>query len=214
MKCKLLIPKLIVIVLFALFILVSLSCKESLPVRVFPDKVITLQVSSVDQLNDHLAPPGKQKIHIVVLGENIYDEVFWDTVSIKGSMRIWWKRKPERYRTLYLTEKNLTDRSLIANKRMLLLPGQTFAMEIYWDMRNDWGLYLPSEMDFLNLDSRSCASNVACGNSEEFVIELSLNVYDRLGYLTAVAKEFTFYPRICKCPGYPPCGQPGSGDGC
>jgi hypothetical protein len=191
--------------------IVSWSCKESLPVRVFPDTVISLQISSVDQLNDHQAPPGRQQVHVVVIGENIYDEVFWDTVNIKGSMRIWWKRKPERYRTLYLTEKNLTDRNLIANKRMLLLPGQTFSLETTWDLKNDWGLYLPSEMDFLNLTARTCDANVACGNSEEFVIELTINIYDRLGYLNVPAKEFTFYPRICKCPSYPPCG---TGGGC
>jgi hypothetical protein len=214
MKCSLMLRLLFSGVWLIIFVIVSWSCKESLPVRVFPDKVISVQVASVDQLNDHLAPPGRQKVHIVVMGENIYDEVFWDTVNIKGSMRIWWKRKPERYRTLYLTEKNLTDRNLIANRRMLLLPGQTFSLETTWDMKNDWGLYLPSEMDFLNLQSRSCDYNVACGNSEEFVIELTLNIYDRLGYLTATAKQFTFYPRLCKCPGFPPCGQPGSGEGC
>jgi hypothetical protein len=209
MKCKIATRMLTLGMILLAFAITSWSCKESLPVRVFPDKVISINVASVDQLNDHQAPPGRQQVHIVVIGENIYDEVFWDTVSIRGSMRIWWKRKPERYRTLYLTEKNLTDRNLIANKRMLLVPGQTFTLETYWDIKNDWGLYLPSEMDFLNLDARSCDNNVACGNSEEFIIELTINIYNRLGYLTAPAKEFTFYPRICKCPSYPPCGTGG-----
>ena len=211
MKCKIMVGVFLLGLLLLNFAVVSWSCKESLPVRVFPDKVISIKIVSVDQLNDHQAPPGRQQVHIVIVGENIYDEVFWYTVNIKGSMRIWWKRKPERYRTLYLTEKHLTDRNLIANKRMLLLPGQTFSLETNWDLKNDWGLYLPSEMDFLNLQSRQCDYNVACGNSEEFVIELTINIYDRLGYLTAAAKTFTFYPRICKCPAYPPCGTTGGG---
>ncbi len=189
--------------------LISLSCKESLPTYLEPQHVVDIKVSTVEQYNDHQAPPGRQKMHFIILGENIFDEVFWDSVDIKGSVRIWWKRKPVRYRTIYLTEKNLTDRSLIHNGRMMLLPGQTFSMDVYWDIRSDNGVYLPKEMDFARARSRQCDNNVYCGTPEDFVIEVSLNVYNRLGYLVAPPREFTFYPRVCRCANYPPCGSGG-----
>jgi len=198
-------------VLFALTTFFLHACKEFLPVRIEPQHVVDIKITLVEQYNDHIAPPGRQKMHIVLVGENVYDEVFWDSVNIKGSLRIWWKRKPVRYKTILLTEKSLTNRALVHNGRMMLIPGQRFSMDLYWDIRSDGGIYLVSEMDFAKSRSRYCAANVICGNPEEFVIEASLNVYDRLGYLIAPPAVFTFYPRICMCPGYPPCG---SGGGC
>lgn len=184
----------------------SLKCKESLPVHIVPQHVVDIKITTIEQYNDHIARPGRQKMHIVLSGENVYDEVFWDSVNIKGSVRIWWKRKPQRYKTIILTEKSLTNRALVHNGRMMLVPGQRFSMDMYWDIRSDDGIYLVSEMDFAKFNSRTCAANVICGNREDFVIEASLNIYDRLGYLKAPPEEFTFYPRMCKYPEYPPCG--------
>lgn len=189
----------------ALLVLLSFSCEESLPVYILPNKVIEIKVTKVEQLNDHLAPPNRPLVHIVIQGENIYDEVFWDSVDIKGSMRIWWKRKPVRYRTIYLTEKNLTDRTLIYNRKMMLLPGQRFSLDVYWNVRTDDGIFLPNEMDFAYLIRRYCEHNVACGSPEDFVIEVSLNIYNRLGYLIAPVKEFIYRPRACVVNGFPPC---------
>jgi len=193
--------------LIILFVLISFNCEEQLPVYVPPEKVIELKIIKVEQLNDHIAPPGRPLVKIVVQGENIHDEVFWDSVNIKGSMRIWWKRKPVRYRTIYLTEKNLTDRSLIRNKKMMLLPGQRFSLEAYWDVRSDDGIFLPNEMDFAYSLKRYCEHNVICGSPEDFVVEVSLNVYDRLGYLTAPPLEFIYRPRACVVGGFPPCNH-------
>ncbi|MBI4810250.1 MAG: hypothetical protein HY800_02155 [Ignavibacteriales bacterium] len=189
----------------ALLIFLSFSCEESLPVYILPNKVIEIKVTKVEQLNDHIAPPNRPLVHIVIQGENIYDEVFWDSVDIKGSMRIWWKRKPVRYRTIYLTEKNLTDRTLIYNRKMMLLPGQRFSLDVYWNVRTDDGIFLPNEMDFAYLIRRYCEHNVACGSPEDFVIEVSLNIYNRLGYLIAPVKEFIYRPRACVVDGFPPC---------
>ncbi len=205
MKCKLYF-NLLLIFLLTLSIL-SISCKESLPVYVPRNKVIAIRVSKIEQLNDHIAPPNRPMVHLVIQGENIYDEIFWDSVNIKGSMRIWWKRKPVRYRTIYLTEKNLTDPTLIRNRKMMLLPGQRFSLEAYWDVRSDDGIFLPNEMDFSYLLKRYCEHNVACGSPEDFVVEVSLNVYDRLGYLVAPSVQFIYKPRACVCPVFPPCNS-------
>ncbi len=183
----------------------SFSCNESLPTYVQPKNIVSIRVGTVEQLDDHLAPPGRQVVHITVLGQNTYDEVFWDSVNIQGTMRIWWKRIPVRYRTLYLTEKNFTDRSMIHNGKMLLVPGAQFSLDVYWNMKSDDGLYLPSQMDFSNLNYKTCSPNVSCANPEDFVIEVSLNVYKRLGFLQAPPFEFTFIGRVCKAGGYPPC---------
>jgi len=198
MKCNLLLASV------ALSALLSLSCEESLPSYVAPTNVLALRVASVDQLNDHLAPPGNQAVHIVIVGENIHDEVFQDTVNIRGSMRIWWKRRPGRFKTIFLSEKSLADRSLVHNRKMLLVPGQQFSMDAVWNLRTDDGIYLPSEMDFAKLRQRYCDPNVRCATPEEFVIEVSLNVYDRLGYIAAAPREFTFVGRVCDNVG-PPC---------
>lgn len=183
----------------------SLSCEETLPTYTPPQNVLALRVTTVEQLNDHIAPPGRQQVHLILVGENIHDEVFQDTVNFKGSMRIWWKRKPGRFKTIFLSEKNLTDRSLVHNRKMLLIPGQQFSLDATWNLRGDDGVYLPSEMDFSKLRQRYCDPNVRCATPEEFVVEVSLNVYDRLGYISAPPREFTFIARTCDNGGAPPC---------
>src|SRR5260221_10912507 len=108
---------------------ISLSCNEKLPVYVAPTQILSLRVAKVEQLNDRQAPPEHQAVHIQLIGENIFDEVFLDSVDFKGSMHIWWKRKPQRFRTITLTLKNFTSRDLIHNGRMLIVPGQQFVVE-------------------------------------------------------------------------------------
>ena len=204
MKCKNFLISVPAVLAFAAMILVSLSCQESLPTYVPPQHVLSITVSSIEQLNDHIAPPGHQEVQLTISGENTFDEVFEDTVDFKGTMVIWWQRKPDRSKTFYLSEKNLSDPSLVHNRQMLLIPGQQFSMNLVWDLRSDDGVYLPSEMDFTNLRQRYCDPNVRCANPEIFVVEVSLNVYDRLGYIAAPAVQFTFIGRECDHGG-PPC---------
>jgi hypothetical protein len=209
MKCKVFICSTVLSAVIFFAALISFSCSEALPVYSPPQNVMSLEVTKVEQLNDHIAPPHRPRVHIVLVGENIFDEVFYDSVNIRGSMRIWWKRKPRRYRTIYLDERNMTDRSLIRNNRMMLLPGQRFSLEAYWDIRSDDGMNLISEMDFSYSMRRYCDFNVVCANPEEFVIEVSLNVFDRLGYISATPKEFKYVARACVCAAFPPCNLGG-----
>jgi hypothetical protein len=192
----------------------SLNCHEALPVFMFPQNIIGLHVASVEQLSDRVAFPDHQTVHFVLIGENIFDEVFWDSVDFKGSMRIWWKRKPDRYRTIYLTEKNLFNRAIVHNRKMLLVPGGQFRMDAYWNLKSDDSLYLPGQMNFTNIGQRFCDYNIACSDPEEFIVEASLNVYDRLGYITAPAKSFSFVGRTCVTCGIGPvCPPPPGGCG-
>jgi hypothetical protein len=192
-----------------MFGLASLSCEEKLPVYVAPANILSLRVSKVEQLSDRQAPPGHQAVHIQLVGENIFDEVFQDSVDIKGSMRIWWKRKPNRYRTLFLTLKDFTSRQLIHNGRMLLLPRQQFTLDIVWNLKTDDSTYCASvnEMNYAYPDERICDYNIICSDPEGFVVESSLNVYDRLGYITAEPKEFSVVGHLCDQAGKGPVCQ-------
>ena len=198
----------------ALGSMVTLSCKESLPEYVFPANIMSFQVGTIEQLSNRLARPGHQAVHMVLVARNTFDEVFEDSVNIKGSVRIWWKRKPRRFRTMYLSEQNLVDPSLVAAGKMLLLPGQQIGLDLTWDMRTDDSLYVPSEMNF-NFETREwqCDYSVVCSDPEVFVVEASISVYDKIGLVPAAAREFTFIGTLCINNTGPYCGQNGGGGG-
>lgn len=194
---------------------IVLSCQESLPVYVKPTNILALEVSTVEQLNDRAASPADhQVVRFVVSCENTHDEVYYDSVDIRGSLRIWWKRKPQRYRTIYLTAENFRDKGLVRNEKLLIVPGQTVSLEAMWNLRSDDSLYLPTEMNFAFLRRRVCGYNIACADPEEFVVEASLNLFDRLGYISAPPVIFSFIGRVCiECGVGPVCPPPPSGCG-
>ena len=180
----------------AVLLACSWSCDESLPVYVPPSNVLKMTISRVEQLNDRVAPPGKQSVRIDLTGQNVFTDVFYDSVDIQGQIYVYWERKPDRFRTLYLTKANFVDKSLLTSGKMLLQPGQKFTVETYWNMKSDDSLYLVNEMNFANLRTRVCAFNIACADPEAFVAEASLKVYAKIGYVSAPASEFTFTGRI------------------
>jgi hypothetical protein len=177
--------------------LVSMSCHEMLPVYVSPDHLLSLKITQAEQLDDRIAPPYHQAVRIVLTGENIYDDVFYDSVDIKGTMRIVWERKPSRIRDLVLTSANFADKELLHNGKMLLAPGQRFSVVTTWNLKSNDSIYLAGEMNFAFLRRRQCAFNIACSDPETFVVGASLNVYDRIGYVSATPKEFVFVGREC-----------------
>ena len=182
----------------ALLTVFSLTCQESLPTYVVPANIMSFEVKTIEQLSNRIAPPGRQLVHMVLIGKNTFDEVFEDSVDIRGSARVWWKRKPRRFRTIELSEQNLSDPGLIKNGKMLLLPGQQFGLDLYWNLMSDDSLYLVSEMIFNNLrQERQCDWAVACSDPETFVVEASLAVYDKIGYVPAPAREFQFIGTTC-----------------
>lgn len=185
------------------------GCKEALPVYSAPTNILALTVSSIEQLTDRHAPPNHQMVRIIISCENTHDEVFYDSVDIKGSLRIWWKRRPSRFRTIYLTSANFREKNLLNKGKLLIVPGQSVSLETYWNMKSDDSLYLPTEMNFFFLRRRQCAYNIACSDPEEFVVESSLNLYDRLGYIIAPSAEFVFTGRACiECGVGPVCPPP------
>jgi len=180
----------------ALTIASGSGCKENLPVYVEPQDVMEISIAAVEQLDDHLAPPGRQMVRIILQGVNTFEEPFLDSVRIEGTMKITWERQPYRYKTIRLTQKDLTDPSLVSNGKMLLVPGQVFSMEVLWNMRSDDGVYLPAFMNFAWLIRRRCAPGIACADPETFIIETTLKVYDEIGMLAAPKAKFTFVARV------------------
>lgn len=173
-----------------------LSCHEELPVYEDPSRVLSLSIAAVEQLNDHIAPPGRQAVRIILTGENIYDEVVFDSVHLAGEIKLTWIRRPVRVRTIPLTLAEFKSRELLSNGRMLLRPGQQFFLETIWNMRTDDSVYLPAEMNFLELRKRVCDRNIACADPEDFLVEANLRVYDRVGFVAAPSMTFTFVARI------------------
>ena len=216
MKCKSMVERIASFVSLLACAVLSLTCNESLPTYTFPDNVLSMQITLIEQLSNRVARPGHQMVHLVLTGQNRFDEVFYDSAKIKGTIRIWWRRKPLRFTTLYLTERNLTNPGIIQNGKILLTPGQQFSMNVLWNVKSNDSLYLPNEMDFTYASSsrRGCDYNVICADPEEFVVEASLQMYDKLGYIPAPTREFIFIGTSCLyCGAGPYCPPPPGGCG-
>jgi hypothetical protein len=126
-------------------------------------------------------------------------------------MRIWWERKPDMFRTIYFTFHDLNEKNLVHNGKMTILPGQKFTMDFLWDIHDDNGVNLIGSMNFARISQRHCSPNVVCADPETFMIEASLNLFDRLGYVVAEPKEFDFIAKSCIYCGVPPCLPPPGG---
>ena len=211
MKCKLITDTIASIVLILVFAVVTFRCDESLPTYVAPKNVMSFKIEQIDELPLRLAPPGHQLVHFQLTGQNTFDEVFEDSVDIKGSLRVFWIDNPDYYKTFVLNVNNINEKNLISNGRMTLLPGQKFTMDLYWDLITDGGVDLLTKLDFVRLVSRQCSPNVACSDPEYFMAETSLNVFDRLGYINADSKIFPFVGYVCIVCGSPPCSLPVGG---
>lgn len=205
MKCKFSVSGTIIRSLTVVsFGLIFMRCSESLPTYKFPDQVLSLQVTLVEQLPDRVAPPGNQMVHVRLTAENVYDDIFQDSVDVKGTVRIWWQRMPGRLRTIYLSVKNFSNRTLVQNGQLTLLPGEQFTMDVYWNLKDDDSIYIPG-VDFIYQPIHMCDVNVICGDPEIFVLDASVSIYDRLGFVAAPEVDFPFVKRECYSPGLPPC---------
>ena len=174
---------------------ISITCQESLPTYVAPTKVLSVNVETVEQLSDRLAPPEHQEVRFKLLGENVFTEVFYDTVDIEGSVTITWIRKEGLKRTIPLTLENFLNRNLITNGKMMIIPGQQFSIQFYWNMKGDDSTYFPSEMNYARLYFRNCGSyqghTVVCSDPEDMMIEGDVKIFKNLGYVHIPAAPFT-----------------------
>ncbi len=204
MKCKFSVSNTLVKALTVVSLgLIFMRCNESLPTYKFPDNVLSFQTTLVEQLPDRVAPPGHQMVHVRLTGENVYTDIFQDSVDVKGTVRIWWQRDPNRFRTIYLSVKNFSNRSLIQDGQLTLLPGEQFTMDVYWNLKADDSIYIPN-VDLLYQPLHICDVNVECGDPEIFILDASVSIYDRLGLVVAPEVEFPFVKRECMSIG-PPC---------
>lgn len=195
MNCSCRTSQRLVALTLSLSSLLAVSCQESLPVYTAPANILAAEVVSIEQLNDRQAPPGAQAVRVLLSIENRHDEVFFDSVDIRGMIRFSWDRKRTRGRMLSIAERNLKNRDLIVHRRLLLVPGQRIFFEVIWNMKSDDSLYLPSEMNFAEARKRQCYYNVICADPEVFTAEASLKVFNSLAEVATVRKEFTFVGR-------------------
>ncbi|MGA2622432.1 MAG: hypothetical protein ABSF91_01130 [Bacteroidota bacterium] len=197
MRCKFSVSRTLVKALTVASLgMIFIRCNESLPTYKFPDRVLSLQTTLVEQLPDRVAPPGRQVVHVRLTGENVYTDIFQDSVDVKGTVRIWWQDMPTRLRTLYLTVKNFSNRGLVQNGQLTLLPGEQFTMDVYWNLKDDDSIYIPS-VDLIYQPFHLCDVNVMCGDPVIFVVEASISIYDRLGFIASPPVEFPFVKREC-----------------
>ncbi len=184
----------IVLLLVVVAMLSSLSCEESLPTYVAPSQVLTASVEKAEQLSDRIAPPGRQMMRIKIVVENVYDEVFYDTVNIKGTMTITWLRKAERSRTITVDEKDFLDRDLIKNRKMMLLPGQKVGLQLFWNFKGDDSTYFPEEMVYARAEPRNCGGisggTIICSNAEDMLVEGTLSIFKDLPPVSVEAYTF------------------------
>ena len=167
------------------FAILFISCEETLPTYVAPKNVLSVHLETAEQLSDRVAPPPfHSMVRVRLVVENIYDEVFFDTVNISGTMTISWVRRPLRFRTMHIEEKNFVERGLITNRKMMLLPGQKVGIQFLWDMKGDDSIYFPTEMDYIPASDRACGLylgiTVICSNPEEMLIEGDISIFKNL----------------------------------
>lgn len=156
-----------------LCVLVS-SCDESLPTRIVPQN--DLEIARV-LIAQQTGPAGIQVLSAFYV-ENMYDETFSGMVNAKGNVRIWWKRRPG-------FEANLPVRE---NTQLRLDPGERHAFEVRWLLRADDGRYLLDHLDFSGNDVRY---GVRYARPEDFLLEISVTVFEETGLLTSGPHEFT-----------------------
>ena len=193
---KLIILPLVVIV----FAMLSITCDEALPTYVAPKNVLSVHLETAEQLSDRMAPPPYHSmVRVRLVVENSYDEVFFDTVNISGTMTISWIRRPLRVRNIQIEEKDFLERGLIKNRKMMLLPGQKVGIQFFWDMKSDDSVYFPYEMNFLPAADRACGVylgyTVICSNPEEMMIEGSVSVFKNLAPVQVEASTFNIVGR-------------------
>lgn len=206
MNCNTPISRIAFHVAFVLFGVMSITCDESLPTYKFPSNVLSVQVTRVEQVNDRLAPPGRQAVHFQITCENIYTDIFQDSVDVRGIVKVWWKRKPSRSRTIYITQKYFSNRSLIQNGQLTMLPGQQFTMDVYWNLKGDDSVSFLEDMMYQPL--HRCEPNnyaLFCADPEIFSVQPSISIFDRLGFIPSSSVDFPFVMEQCENCGVPPC---------
>ena len=179
-------------IVFAMF---SITCDEALPTYVAPKNVLSVHLETAEQLSDRVAPsPYHSMVRVRLTAENTFDEVFFDTVNISGTMTISWVRRPIRVRNIKIEEKDFLERGLIKNGKMMLLPGQKVGIQFLWDMKGDDSVYFPYEMNYVPASDRACGvylgNTVICSNPEEMMIEGDVSIFKNLDPVHVEASTF------------------------
>lgn len=169
--------------LFAAILVLVSRCDESLPTYQMPQNTLALTRVLAGQ---GTVGEGSIVLNILIKGENLYDEVFQDTVNIEGNVKIWWVRNPEFEANLPINNTQFIPPTPIHGRVMTLAPGGTFSLQLAWFLMLDDGRYLPEYLEYGNTDS----NGIQHARPETLRIEVEMTLFQNLGLLQAEPVDF------------------------
>ncbi len=163
-------PYLLIFCLLLLF-----SCEETLPPRIVPADTL--------QIIDVIATQGTDGtgfvIVILIIGENVYEETFQDTVSLNGYAHIWWKKRPEIEAHVQLHNYNFTPENKMVGRILTIDPGQKFYIKTRWYLNTDDGENVMEYFTFKPTPD----NNGYIHAPETFIIQVKATIFDQLGFM-------------------------------
>jgi hypothetical protein len=160
-----------------------ISCEESLPTYQAPINVLGIEKIVAEQEYD---PQQGINIKFEVIGRNFYEETLEDTLNVRGSIRIRWKREPAFQATLTLGNDHFIKTS-VRDGMLRLDPLQDFVVTTRWWLKTDENL---SFMDICAPDVATYDGEKIWSEPETFLFDVRLTVFDGSGDLPS--REQTF----------------------
>ena len=123
---------------FLLF--VRLTCDESLPPRVEPLEVYSVDLQIITPYPDQIrrdtgqVEGGKGNLGFNVSVKNVFDETLTDTVQYRfGQIEIWWKHNPDVMKTIPLTIRDEIETNEIGFWGDIIFdPGDSVYLALVW----------------------------------------------------------------------------------
>lgn len=162
-----------------------LNCEETLPPYTLPQETLILKPLIASQ---GTVGPGIPVINILIQGENQYEEVFQDTVSVKGELIIYWENRPDYIRSIPLNNTQFLEPTPILGRTMTLAPGEIFSMQVVWYLDTDDGLYIPDSLEY----SDRLVNGLLYAEPITFVLQANLTLFNQLGLLQSEPFYFVF----------------------
>jgi hypothetical protein len=138
----------VIILAFSFWMLMMVSCEESLPPRQDPHMVLrpVLRAQYVHDWNEN-----GLRFYVELI--NTFDETLQDTAVFVGSVRVEMPRRPDMGRTLTVRRDSISTRRMYdpVNNIFTVDPGDTLRFLLRWDFKNDVGQSLTSfAFDYYN----------------------------------------------------------------
>jgi hypothetical protein len=147
-----------------------------LPPRIVPENTLHITDVFATQGTDG----GGLVLVVLIIGENIYEDTFHDTVSLNGYAHIWWKKRPEIEAHVSLHNYHFTTQNEIVGRILTLDPGDKFYIKTKWYFRTDAG---NSVLDYFTFEENPDNNGYLHAKPETFVIQVKATLFDQLGFM-------------------------------